>query len=138
MGGMCASFSHELSRWRLCCSKFFQIQHSEDTKIRGDAAHSTPRWVCLTPAASRFIRTHEPPYPPHDCRLWGCNHCAQHYEHKAAWVDVVEHVRRVYVAPLASSTIQKCSTVHFVGTASRSPLRAKTSESPPLMNSVVV
>jgi len=59
--------------------------------------HAAPAWFLLSPAATRFVREHDNPYPHPLHHIWRCNHCAQHFENQLPQADVIDHVNRVYV-----------------------------------------
>jgi len=61
-----------------------------------DPMHATPAWLLLSPAATRFVREHEKPYPHPLHRIWRCNHCAQHFENQTTQADAIDHVQRVH------------------------------------------
>lgn len=63
-----------------------------------DVMHVTPAWLLLSPAATRFVREHERPYPHRSHHIWRCNHCAQHFEKQGMQQEVLDHVKWVYVS----------------------------------------
>jgi hypothetical protein len=81
-----------------------QLEHTVDLfPYNGiNAGHAKPVWLPLSPAAARFARAHEKPYPDPSISVWRCNHCAHHFEKQVLQADAIDHVKKVYVGFLFS------------------------------------